>query len=425
MAMLDQLRDQLAAANDFAIALSSILLWDYLSLLPKEIRHIWRADKTTPFHVVFYLNRYGTLLLQAMYLTLLFAPVSKDRPLSSIEHPSTLHSAEMDLDHIKFQFSAEVQTCIAFTAILLWDWLSMFPSEFKYIWRATTINPTRIVFLLNRYGTLVLQTTSMALIVATVSEETCSKVFWIESLGFIYVVFTSDVLLALRVSALWGNSRKVIFALLSMLVAELTLLTAVGTQLRPVVLPPPVAEYIGLTGCLTGDYHGNQPGLIYVNTIAPFLVNLTLLGMTFHRSWQVTKDLGVKLPILRRLTYDGAQYFAMISAANLVQVCFWSQSDKTIKSFGVPALIVISSTLSCRLVLSLFTAKPLTSALSSLPAFHQPPSATTAQVRISRAPTAPDPETSTFPVVLRLDSLSNGRPCEPDEEKELEGKRSS
>jgi hypothetical protein len=112
---------------------------------------------------------------------------------------------------------------------------------------------------------------------------------------------------------------------------------------------------------------------------------------------------------------------ALIECALTPTRLFLAENDPTIKSFGVPALVVISSTLSCRLVLSLHVNKPNTSALSSLPRLQI--SARTAHVRLSRPPTPPD-HTSTIPVILRDDdvSLRSDRRLERDEEKELEGK---
>ncbi|GAA5930464.1 DUF6533 domain-containing protein [Sporobolomyces koalae] len=216
----------------------------------------------------------------------------------------------MDLDELKGKTTAELQYLVAWTAILAWDWLATLPSEVKYIWFAKRWTPLRVVFLLNRYGTLVIQVIALVMIVATVPA---------------------------------------------------------GAQMRPVELPAPVSEYIGLTGCITGVYVGSHPDFVYVLSIAPFIVNLVLLVSTVYKSHRIAKEIGCQVPVLQRCVKDGVQYFCAITLFHVIEVVFWSQPDEAIKSFNIPALIVISSTLSCRLALSLHVNAPGSSALSSLP----------------------------------------------------------
>lgn len=76
----------------------------------------------------------------------------------------------MDLDLIKRQTTAQIQDLIAFTAVMIWDWLSMFPAEYRHIWKAPRFTPIRLVYIANRYGSLLLQAGCCAMIVSTVSK---------------------------------------------------------------------------------------------------------------------------------------------------------------------------------------------------------------------------------------------------------------
>lgn len=266
----------------------------------------------------------------------------------------------MDLDLIRRQVTAEIQVGIAFTALAIWDWLALLPAEYKHIWKAKRVTPARIVYLANRYGSLVLEIASMALIVTDVSPGVCSKWFWVQTLGLIYVVCVSDILLAIRVTALYENDKRIVFGLGLLVTTQVALMTAVGVQLRPVEIPPPIAAYIGLKGCLTGRYIGSHANFAYVLSAAPFFTNLLLLSMICYRSRRISKDLGgTQLPILKRMVRDGLGYFVVITAFNLMNVGFYVQSHQAIKTFGVGPLVVISSTLSCRLVLGLLVDKPV------------------------------------------------------------------
>ena len=124
---------------------------------------------------------------------------------------------------------------------------------------------------------------------------------------------------------------------------------------------------------------------------APFAVNASLLGMIVFRSWRITKEVGVQLPILRRMIKDGAGYFLAITVFNFINVYFYARESFTlidrrreltthlrsehiesIKVFNVCASVVIGSTLSCRLALSLLENKPTATTFPSFPRSSKP-----------------------------------------------------
>lgn len=101
-------------------------------------------------------------------------------------------------------------------------------------------------------------------------------------------------------------------------------------HLAAVDVPAPIAEYIGLNGCLTGDYRGSHQGFAYMMSVAPFVTNLVLLALIVHRSWSISKELGgVRIAILRRFVRDGVMYFAIISAFNIMNVAFWTREARS------------------------------------------------------------------------------------------------
>ena len=111
------------------------------------------------------------------------------------------------LETIRSQTIASHQYLIAWTTILVWDWLALLPSEYRYIWKARW-TPLKIVFLLNRYGVLVCQILTTAMILATVSKgafsrlvlrdsiltfvrpntDLCEKIGWFETAALIYAI---------------------------------------------------------------------------------------------------------------------------------------------------------------------------------------------------------------------------------------------
>jgi len=97
---LDLIRDQNLAYQKYLIVFTSLMVWDWLSLLRTEYRHVYRAKRS--FSKICYLlkcvdslssneivltfpscdSRYGTIALVIIYTTLALAPVSPG-PLES------------------------------------------------------------------------------------------------------------------------------------------------------------------------------------------------------------------------------------------------------------------------------------------------------------------------------------------------------
>jgi hypothetical protein len=73
------------------------------------------------------------------------------------------------LDLLRYQTDAANSYLIVWSSLLIWDWLSTLYAEVEHVWRKKK-TPLRITFLLNRYGTLLLNMGAMSLILSKVSE---------------------------------------------------------------------------------------------------------------------------------------------------------------------------------------------------------------------------------------------------------------
>ncbi|GAA6024256.1 hypothetical protein JCM11491_006376, partial [Sporobolomyces phaffii] len=91
----------------------------------------------------------------------------------------------------------------------------------------------------------------------------------------------------------------------------------------------------------------------------PFAVTAILLAATIFRRWQIQRDLGsVQAPIVEKMVRDGGLYLLCITVVSSINAYLFIQPTRNIRSFNLCALVVVSSTLSCRLVLSLLANKP-------------------------------------------------------------------
>lgn len=73
-----------------------------------------------------------------------------------------------DLDLGRRQTISSNQYSIAWTALMIWDVFALFPEEVRHIWFAR-LTPTKVVYLMTRYGTLLFQVSVVALNISTIS----------------------------------------------------------------------------------------------------------------------------------------------------------------------------------------------------------------------------------------------------------------
>ncbi|GAA6018102.1 hypothetical protein JCM11491_003318 [Sporobolomyces phaffii] len=256
---------------------------------------------------------------------------------------------------VRFQIDASNDYLIVWTAIMFWDWWITLPLEIRAVWMAK-VSCYKVSYLLQRYGSLVFMTIATAILLIDVPKKTCARLFWIETLGLDYVLVTSDALLAVRVYAMFNRCRAALISLTALISLEIAVLVAASCFVKPVFFPHDYAVLVNGVGCVAGD--GPFAGIAFLFYVAPFVVNCVLLAATLYQSWRITRRLeGTKLPILTRLKRDGIGYFMCITAVNAINVYFWSQPNDAIKSFNISAVFAVSSTLSCRLALSLHNTK--------------------------------------------------------------------
>ncbi|GAA6018931.1 hypothetical protein JCM11491_005683 [Sporobolomyces phaffii] len=209
-----------------------------------------------------------------------------------------------DLVHLEAVARATVEYLVVWTTILVWDTLSTFPVEYRTVWtRDWTL--LKVVFLLNRYGTIVLEIASATIILTPMSLQTCRRVYWIQPLTIVFVIVVCQAIMAIRIWAIYERGRKM--------------------------------------GYLA---------------VFPFTFDTVILALAAFRTFHVHRQFGVKIPILQRVLRDGLLYYLAITATHVVTTVLWFQTDITVKSFNVPASIVMPSLMCSRLILSLLSRKP-------------------------------------------------------------------
>ncbi|GAA6021850.1 hypothetical protein JCM11491_001546 [Sporobolomyces phaffii] len=258
------------------------------------------------------------------------------------------------LDEIRDQTLAYQQYLIAFAGLMVWDWLILLPKEYRHIYRAKCTF-LKVCYLLNRYGALLLGSTCTVLILAPVSPSACRKIFWLDITAVVFTILITDVLLMIRVYAIYERSRRTLIVLCAGFTIEAALVIAAGTQLGPIEITRPIADYIGLRGCLASQWHkGGRAQLLWFLSLVPLIVNTSLLGATLYRLWRIKQITGRNMPLMERLWRGGLQYFAVVFCFNIANFFFYVQPNYVLNSFNAGANLVCTSSAGCRLSLDLF-----------------------------------------------------------------------
>ncbi|GAA6060436.1 hypothetical protein JCM10212_000029 [Sporobolomyces blumeae] len=284
---------------------------------------------------------------------------------------SALSHGFENIQHARVGVTIEVRCLVAWLAVFVWDWLSTLPEEYEHVWkqRLTTL---KVLFLFNRYGTLAFQALIVYMVQATVSQETCRSMFWVQPLSGVLILVVCTWILSLRVYAMFERRRTVKIGLIVLVAVQATSMLVGAVQLRPLVLAAFVQDLVEMHGCAAVARAGLKGRLIALVWIAPLVADAIVLALAVFRMRQVVKRAqtnweesaceetqsstgGQILPLFRRLVRDGCGYFVVVTIMNAVTIALYAQSNAAIKAAKNPGNTAFSSMMCSRLVLSLFS----------------------------------------------------------------------
>ncbi|KAJ7213139.1 hypothetical protein GGX14DRAFT_446417 [Mycena pura] len=216
--------------------------------------------------------------------------------------------------------AAQVST----TSVLLWDWLSCLPQEWRCIWKSGRWSSIKCLYIMVRYYTLLV-----------LVGDTCAR--YVRLLPGIAVLID----LSIEIFALYGRQRNIAIFLIAMLAIFLGVMIAV---------PILAFDYTRLPTwpgpCIvTGKPSIAGPKFIIAFYASPMTCDMIMTAMTVYRAIEQNRS-GPSSSLMNRMVRDGLFYFFAITSLNF-------QSDELIQAINAPMSIQISSVLCCRLILNL------------------------------------------------------------------------
>ncbi|GAA5986098.1 hypothetical protein JCM5350_004432 [Sporobolomyces pararoseus] len=279
-------------------------------------------------------------------------PPSPSNPMGSI--PILTPPPIPGIQQLKKDLTASVDYLVAMTAIMIWDVISTFPSEFRYVWK-TDWNYLKIFFFLNRYGSLVLQILNMSLVVAKVSPQFCQDFFWFHPFVGTYVLTICGVIFGLHVWKLYGRDRGIAGILSGCTAALMSTMASNGAQFTHVDFSPPAQQYLNFYGCIAAGKPDKSIAPTIIFWSAPLVFSLVALGLALYRCLTTREVGGNKISVVRALLRDGIWYLSVPVVVNLVSVILASQTaNPNLHNFNAAGSISLNFVMANRLMLSNF-----------------------------------------------------------------------
>ncbi|KAJ7485813.1 hypothetical protein FB451DRAFT_1363611 [Mycena latifolia] len=258
------------------------------------------------------------------------------------------------------------------TSILIWDWLSCLPQEWRSIWKwEGGWSAIKVLYLVVRYYTLLVLVVTDVWFFATWSESSCARHVRIlpgiavfidlaiesgEINPYPNTQLLNDLLvlvLAIRIYAIYGCDRKIGVFLVALIAGFLGVMIAVPILAFDYTrLPSWPGPCIGMRDVCRAGSIEIQPRVEV--TGKPSIAGPKFI-IAFYAAPVVIEEnrTGGSSSLMNRVVRGGLLYFFAITSLNMLNVIFFIQKDKFIQALNASMSIQISSVLCCRLILNL------------------------------------------------------------------------
>ncbi|KAF9466554.1 hypothetical protein BDZ94DRAFT_1306148 [Collybia nuda] len=247
--------------------------------------------------------------------------------------------------------------CVTF---LMYDHILTFSTEVERIWKQRMTGAS-MLFLINRYITpisVIIITEAyddpvwdhsvrklLMLLVLTLTNllifQACTHFVPFVGSTNVLLVAVCELIMILRVYALYGHSLRVLIFLMTLWIIQLIMGFIGIANGFPVPLPP------GLVGCIFTSTNT----LFSAQWVFPLVTDAFVFGLTLWRSGSYL--MSGNAPTLQRFARDGIMYFFVIFMANLMNTLIYFLAPKDLKAVGAAFSKLITSTMVSRLVLNL------------------------------------------------------------------------
>ncbi|KAL4257382.1 hypothetical protein AB1N83_009640 [Pleurotus pulmonarius] len=219
---------------------------------------------------------------------------------------------------------------------LMYEYLLMLASEVQYVWHVKW-GVGKVLYLLSRYPLLIVSVMKLHRASAhSVSAAECSGLYSISSYASVFATFIAEVILAVRVWALWH--RRIWLSAYLACVAVGGIVIAIVDVIKAVRN----VAYVSATSIESLSY----PGCLTINEAVVFFLMVIVWYKSFHHSVSVSS-------MMYTFYTDGVIYFAAISGISIANMIFNLNQPPEYINFLLPTQAAVHSVLSTRMLLNL------------------------------------------------------------------------
>jgi len=174
------------------------------------------------------------------------------------------------------------------------------------------------------------------------TRSPCERFVAFEGGSTVGLVAVCELIMILRVYALYKRSRVILTSLLTLWVAQITI-SSIGLSTGFAITLPP-----GFVGCIFTGTSKIFPAI----WLAPLITNSVMFFLTLYQSKEFLINPS-HAPLLHIFVRDGTLYFLVIFMANLLNTLLYFLAVDDLKAIGASFSQLITATMISRLVLNL------------------------------------------------------------------------
>jgi len=229
--------------------------------------------------------------------------------------------------------------------LLVVDWACVFPDEVEYIWRSKW-NLIKILYLLSRLGPYVDTPLSVIMYLGPdIPFQACEKMYRAAGVSTFFGIFVSEAILILRTTAIYGNTRTILYPLLGLYGS----IAVAGSVILYIFLnsivygPPPMP---GLPGCYLAD----DSTIVFFDFLLLLLFELVIVTLTL---WKCFRSFRTSASVMRTLYRDSVAFFLVLFGLSLGNLLVFATAPPEYLDVLTTITRVFHSLISCRILLNI------------------------------------------------------------------------
>ncbi|KAL6297873.1 hypothetical protein BKA93DRAFT_119452 [Sparassis latifolia] len=245
--------------------------------------------------------------------------------------------SSVDLADASFHRLSQAQdvsrSSVAALSFLAWDICVTTDDEVAHLW-STPWTWSKILYVVTRYYSLV------ALIVVNTHRMACLEWLIFEGISCILLELVVELILVLRLYAMYSGNRKVLFSMMLACGIEFVVMTtSLGVSIPKIMTSP---------GCI----EASLPVEMIIYTIASILCESFLFGLAITRFIKSRRSNWGNVDLLNVLMRDSAWAFGILFCAMVANTLLFTLGPRTLASLGFPWLLAVLGSVGPRLFLN-------------------------------------------------------------------------